>query len=132
MIFKSEHQNYVIICYNALIQLQHSHYHCYCHYYNHQHRKNIFATVSESIGGDTIDVIVMESPDFIPVTRQLKINNSSNSSWKILWTSELLSTYIHIRMQNNISIIMSLVVLSSSSSSSLAVIPSRIITRCYF
>jgi hypothetical protein len=103
---------------------------------NHQHRKNVFATVSESIGGDTIDVIVMESPDFIPVTRQLKINNSSNSSWKILWTTELLSTYIHIRMQNNISIIMSLVVLSSSFSfsfsSSLAVIPSRIITRCYF
>jgi hypothetical protein len=25
---------------------------------NHQHRKNVFATVSESIGGDTIDVIV--------------------------------------------------------------------------
>jgi hypothetical protein len=28
---------------------------------NHQHRKNVFATVSESIGGDTIDVIVMDS-----------------------------------------------------------------------
>jgi hypothetical protein len=71
-----------------------------------------------------------ESPDFIPITRQLKINNNRNSSWKILWTTELLSMYIHIRMQNNISIIMSLVVLCSSSS--LAVIPSRIITRCYF
>jgi hypothetical protein len=61
----------------------------------------------------------------------------------VLWTKNamieaLLNYYqnaIHIHMHNNISTIMSLVVLSSCSffsSSSFAVIPSRIITRCYF